>query len=105
MAGSPRPSGLPGKVPAVRHGLNDWSTNFSTQWYWIGVAALSLILFLGYTISASAIERDVRKTPIFRGQSMLMDRPSGISEIPAPSPAPSPASSVNPEPSVSARPG
>jgi RsiW-degrading membrane proteinase PrsW (M82 family) len=88
-------------IPAVLHGLNDWSTNFSTQWYWIGVAALSLILFLGYTISASAIERDVRKTPIFRGQSMLMDKPSGVSNIAAPGPVPH----VNPEPSASARPG
>jgi hypothetical protein len=52
-------------------------------------------------MSASTIERQVRKTPIFRGESMLMDRPSGVSDIPAPSPAPS----VNPEPSASARPG
>jgi len=92
-------------IPAVLHGLNDWSTSFSTQWYWIGVAGLSLVLFLGYTISASAIERDVRKTPIFRGESMLMDKPSGISNIAAPIAAPSPVPHVNPEPSAIARPG
>jgi RsiW-degrading membrane proteinase PrsW (M82 family) len=88
-------------IPSVLHGLSDWSTTSSTQWYWIGFLALSLILFLGYSMSASAIERQVRKTPIFRGESMLMDQPSGFSEIPASSPAPR----VNPEPSASARPG
>jgi len=62
---------------------------------------LSLILFLGYSMSASAIERQVRKTPIFRGQSMLMDRPSGISDVPVPSPAPL----VTPEPGVGVQPG
>jgi RsiW-degrading membrane proteinase PrsW (M82 family) len=88
-------------IPSVLHGLSDWSTTSSTQWYWIGFLALSLILFLGYSMSASVIERQVRKTPIFRGESMLMDRPSGFSEIPAPSPA----LRVDPEPGVSARPG
>jgi len=88
-------------IPAVLHGLSDWSTTFSTQWYWIGFLGLSLILFLGYSMSASAIERQVRKTPIFRGQSMLMDRPSGISDVPVPSPAPL----VTPEPGVGVQPG
>ena len=88
-------------IPSVLHGLSDWSTTSSTQWYWIGFLALSLVLFLGYTMSASTIERQVRKTPIFRGESMLMDRPSGFSEIPAPSPSPS----ASPEPGASARPG
>ena len=83
------------------HGLSDWSTQLSTQWYWIGFLALSLALFLGYSMSASAIERQVRKTPIFRGESMLMDRPSDVSEVPAPSLA----SRADPEPGVSVRPG
>jgi hypothetical protein len=37
------------------------------------VQAASLLLFLGYTMSAEAIEQQVRETPIFRGQSMIMD--------------------------------
>jgi RsiW-degrading membrane proteinase PrsW (M82 family) len=88
-------------IPSVLHGLSDWSTQLSTQWYWIGFLALSLALFLGYSMSASAIERQVRKTPIFRGESMLMDRPSGFSEVPAPSLAPR----ADHEPGVSVRPG
>jgi len=88
-------------IPSVLHGLSDWSTQLSTQWYWIGFLALSLALFLGYSMSASAIERQVRKTPIFRGESMLMDKPSGFSEVPAPSLAPR----VDHEPGVSVRPG
>jgi RsiW-degrading membrane proteinase PrsW (M82 family) len=88
-------------IPSVLHGLSDWSTQLSTQWYWIGFLALSLALFLGYSMSASAIERQVRKTPIFRGESMLMDRPSGFSEVPAPSLA----RRADPEPGVSVRPG
>jgi RsiW-degrading membrane proteinase PrsW (M82 family) len=88
-------------IPSVLHGLSDWSTQLSTQWYWIGFLALSLALFLGYSMSASSIERQVRKTPIFRGESMLMDRPSGFSEVPAPGLAPR----VDPEPGVSVRPG
>jgi hypothetical protein len=61
-------------IAAILHGLNDWSTSFSSQWLWILVSALSLAFFLGYTMSAAAIEEQVRKTPIFRGESMLMDR-------------------------------
>jgi RsiW-degrading membrane proteinase PrsW (M82 family) len=83
-------------IPSVLHGLSDWSTNLSVQWYWIGILALSLTLFLGYTMSALAIERQVRKSPVFRGESMLMDQPSGFSEIPVPSPAHSPAPALAP---------
>ncbi|HUB23406.1 MAG TPA: hypothetical protein VMA97_13495 [Streptosporangiaceae bacterium] len=36
------------------------------------IQAVSL-LFLGYTMSASSIERQVRRTPLFRGDSMVMD--------------------------------
>jgi RsiW-degrading membrane proteinase PrsW (M82 family) len=78
-------------IPAVLHGLNDWATSFSNQWLWIGMGALSLVLFLGYTMSAAAIERDVRKSPIFRGESMLMDRPSILGDIPRPSAEPGPS--------------
>jgi RsiW-degrading membrane proteinase PrsW (M82 family) len=82
-------------IPSVLHGLNDWATSFSNQWLWIGMGAVSLVLFLGYTMSAAAIERDVRKSPVFRGESMLMDRPSILGDIPRP----------NAEPGPSARPG
>jgi hypothetical protein len=55
------------------------------------MGALSLVLFLGYTMSASAIERQVRKTPVFRGESMLMDRPSMLGDLPRPSAEPGPS--------------
>jgi len=62
-------------VPAVLHGLYDWSAGaFASLWVPIIIQALSLFLFLGYTMSAAAIERQVRRTPMFRGESMLMER-------------------------------
>jgi RsiW-degrading membrane proteinase PrsW (M82 family) len=61
-------------LPAVLHGLNDWSTELASHWLWILMEAVSLLLFIGYTMSAAAIERQVRDTPLFRGESMIMDR-------------------------------
>jgi RsiW-degrading membrane proteinase PrsW (M82 family) len=61
-------------LPAVLHGLNDWSTQLASHWLWIAMQALSLLLFIGYTMSAATIERQVRDTPLFRGESMIMDR-------------------------------
>jgi RsiW-degrading membrane proteinase PrsW (M82 family) len=59
---------------AVLHGLNDWSVStFNSYWPGILIQAVSLLLFLGYTMSASSIERQVRRTPLFRGDSMVMD--------------------------------
>ena len=61
-------------IPAVLHALNDWSLGaFSSYWVWIIIQALSLLLFLGYTMSADSIVRQVRRTPMFRGDSMIMD--------------------------------
>ena len=37
------------------------------------IQAVSLLLFLGYTISATSIESQVRETPLFRGDSVLME--------------------------------
>jgi RsiW-degrading membrane proteinase PrsW (M82 family) len=59
---------------AVLHGLNDWSVSrFNSYWPGISIQAVSLLLFIGYTMSASSIERQVRRTPMFRGDSMAMD--------------------------------
>jgi len=59
---------------ALLHGLNDWSVStFNSYWPGILIQAVSLLLFLGYTMSASSIERQVRRTPSFRGDSMAMD--------------------------------
>ena len=59
---------------AVLHGLNDWSVSeFNSYWPGILIQAVSLLLFLGYTMSASSIERQVRRTPLFRGDSMAME--------------------------------
>jgi RsiW-degrading membrane proteinase PrsW (M82 family) len=63
-------------LPSVLHGLNDWSTTGvfgHNLWPWIGIQAFSVFLFLGYTASAASIEREVRHTPMFRGDSMIFD--------------------------------
>jgi RsiW-degrading membrane proteinase PrsW (M82 family) len=61
-------------VPAVLHALNDWSQGaFNSLWPSIVIQAVSLLLFLGYTISATSIESQVRETPLFRGDSVLME--------------------------------
>jgi RsiW-degrading membrane proteinase PrsW (M82 family) len=63
-------------VPTVLHGLNDgvlsWSSG-QAEWAWIAIQAFSLFLFLGYSASAARIERQVRHTAIFRGDSIIMD--------------------------------
>jgi RsiW-degrading membrane proteinase PrsW (M82 family) len=60
-------------VPAVLHALNDWCAGaFNSLWPSIIVQAISLLLFLGYTMSAASIERQVSETPLFRGDSMMM---------------------------------
>jgi RsiW-degrading membrane proteinase PrsW (M82 family) len=62
-------------IAAVLHALNDWLvSNTSSLWPWILLQALSLVLFLGYSMSATSIERNVRRTPLFRGDSILMDK-------------------------------
>jgi RsiW-degrading membrane proteinase PrsW (M82 family) len=59
-------------LPALLHGLNDWSTQLASHWLWIVMEAISLLLFIGYTMSAASIERQVRDNPLFRGDSMIM---------------------------------
>jgi hypothetical protein len=48
-------------------------STFNSYWPGILIQAVSLLLFLGYTMSASAIEGQVRQTPLFRGESMIME--------------------------------
>jgi RsiW-degrading membrane proteinase PrsW (M82 family) len=70
-------------IPAILHALNDWTlTIFSSVWVAVLVQAFSLVLFLGYTLSAVTIERQVRRNPAFRGQSMLMERFSQPGDTP-----------------------
>jgi RsiW-degrading membrane proteinase PrsW (M82 family) len=70
-------------IAAVLHALNDWYlSNFSLPWPWIALQAFSLLLFLGYTMSAASIERRVRRTPLFRGESMIMDKFTETGEQP-----------------------
>jgi RsiW-degrading membrane proteinase PrsW (M82 family) len=83
-------------VPAVLHALNDYLAS-SSVWLVILIQAASLLLFLGYTLSAASIEQRVRETPLFRGHSMMMeaivdpDRPSQSRRPKSPPPeAPSP---------------
>jgi RsiW-degrading membrane proteinase PrsW (M82 family) len=61
-------------VPAILHALNDWApAAFNSIWVWIVIQAFSLFVFLSYTMSASSIEQQVRQTPAFRGESMIME--------------------------------
>lgn len=61
-------------MAALLHALNDWSLGFfNSYWPWILIQAFSLFLFLGYTISAASIEQKVRQTPMFRGESIVME--------------------------------
>jgi RsiW-degrading membrane proteinase PrsW (M82 family) len=61
-------------IAAILHALNDWSlSTFNSYWPWIVIQAISLLLFIGYTMSATSIERQVRRTALFRGDSILMD--------------------------------
>ena len=72
-------------IPAILHALNDYTlTIFSTVWVGVLVQAVSLLLFLGYTLSASTIERRVRRNPNFRGQSIMMERFSQPDQAPIP---------------------
>ena len=64
-------SQLPGRE-AILHALNDFLDG-SSIWLVIIVQGASLLLFLGYTMSAASIERQVRETPMFRGESLIMD--------------------------------
>lgn len=68
-------------LPAVLHGVNDWSTQLASHWLWIVIEAVSLLLFIGYTMSAATIERQVRDTPLFRGESMIMDKAAISAEV------------------------
>lgn len=62
-------------IAAVLHALNDYaSANSNTIWPVVAVQAVSLLLFLGYTLTATSIERQVRRSPIFRGESILVDQ-------------------------------
>lgn len=61
-------------IAAVLHALNDWTLTVIGVWGGAIVQAVSLFLFLGYTLSAANIERQVRRNPAFRGQSILMDK-------------------------------
>ena len=70
-------------IVAVLHALNDWIlSHTNTLWPWVGIQAFSLFLFLGYTLTAHSIERQVRQSPIFRRESMLADRFSESSATP-----------------------
>jgi len=70
-------------VPSVLHGLNDWSLSgyfgFTNSTIgtnpapWLAIQVASVLIFLAYTVSAASIERQVRHTPLFRGESILMD--------------------------------
>src|SRR5260370_40865169 len=72
-------------IPSILHALSDYTlTVLGTVWAGVLVQALSLLLFLGYTLSASAIERRVRRNPNFRGQSIMMERFSQPEQAPSP---------------------
>lgn len=58
-------------LPALLHAANDnWA---GTHAVWIFLQALSLFLLIGYSMSADKIERQVRKSSMFRGGSIVLD--------------------------------
>jgi len=70
-------------IVAVLHALNDFIlSHSSTLWPAVGIQAVSLFLFLGYTLTAHSIEREVRRSPIFRGESIMADQFSESSRTP-----------------------
>jgi RsiW-degrading membrane proteinase PrsW (M82 family) len=70
-------------IVAILHALNDWILSHTNSlWPWVGIQAFSLFLFLGYTLTAHSIERQVRQSPIFRGESMLADQFSQSKAVP-----------------------
>src|SRR3984885_268510 len=58
-------------IAAVLHTLNDFLAG-SSIWLVIIVQAASLLLFLGYTMSEASIEQQVRDSPLFRGDSLVL---------------------------------
>src|SRR3984885_1437902 len=58
-------------IPALLHALNDFLAG-SSIWLVIIVQAASLLLFLGYTMSEASIEQQVRDSPLFRGDSLVL---------------------------------
>jgi RsiW-degrading membrane proteinase PrsW (M82 family) len=70
-------------VPAILHALNDFFASSVSIWMAIIVQAVSLLLFLSYTMSAASIERKVRETPLFRGESMVVEAVN-LDQVPPP---------------------
>ena len=66
-------------IPVVLHALNDYFTSLNStigSYLWLAVQAFSVFMFLSYTVSIISIERSVKHSALFRGQSMYMDEPS-----------------------------
>lgn len=61
-------------IAAVLHGTYDWDFQASTVWPDVGIEGFALLLFIGYTLTASSIEEQVRRSPLFRGESILVDQ-------------------------------
>jgi protease PrsW len=82
-------------MAALLHALNDWVLSaLNSDVLWVAVQAFSLFLFLGYTISSSAIERAVRETPMFRGGT----GPQAYAGQPGPATQPGPVPQPGPAP-------
>jgi RsiW-degrading membrane proteinase PrsW (M82 family) len=71
-------------VAAVLHALNDFLASDSV-WLVVLVQAASLLLFLGYTMSEASIEEQVRDSPLFRGDSLILQAFREPGEPPLPS--------------------
>lgn len=72
-------------VAAVLHGVNDWLAGLDSglgQFGWIALNAVSLILFLGYSMSAHSIEERVAHDPLFGEQPPLASAPPTASPAP-----------------------
>ncbi len=61
-------------VPVSLHALNDWAPEaFNSVWAFVVIQAASVFLLLGYSMSASSIEEQVRRTPMFGGDPMILE--------------------------------
>jgi RsiW-degrading membrane proteinase PrsW (M82 family) len=78
-------------LTSLLHGFNDWVLGTSLAHEgWIAACTVSLLLFLGYTLSAASIEQEVRHSAMFRGESLVAD-PSMIAALRQDPPQPSPS--------------
>ncbi len=70
-------------IPVILHALNDYFTSLNTtigNYLWLAVQMFSVFMFLAYTVSLITIEKSVKHSSLFRGESIYMDDPSIVTD-------------------------